>query len=127
MTGMDSIENMVSGGLRLPVPLIGYTAFGYPGVISVSFLSGLFMGYGTRFAQRYVRGGNLVRAAVAVSLYNTVVSQMSAFYWLSLYNLPAIALTLLMAYRVKLWMRQRPRKPVGSTPMLAQSGVTLRI
>lgn len=127
LTGMDSIENIVSGGLRLPAPLMGYTAFGYPGVITVSFFSGLFMGYGTRFAQRYVRGGSLVRAAVAVSLYNTVVSQMSVFYWLQLYNVPAIALTLLMAYRVKLWMRQRPRRPVGSTPMLAQSGVTLRI
>src|ERR1019366_2863657 len=127
ITGMDSIENIVSGGLRLPVPLIGYTAFGFPGVISVSFLSGLFMGYGARFAQRYVRGGSLVRAAVALSLYNTVVSQMSAFYSLSLYNLPAIVLTLFMAYRVKLWMRQRPRRPVGSTPMLAQSGVTLGI
>lgn len=124
LTGMDSIENIVSGGLRLPVPLMGYTAFGYPGVITVSFFSGLFMGYGTRFAQRYVRGGSLVRAAVAVSLYNTVVSQMSVFYWLQLYNVPAIALTLFMAYPVKLWMRQRPRRPVGSTPMLAQSGVT---
>ena len=123
LTGMDSIENIVSGGLRLPVPLMGYTAFGYPGVITVSFFSGLFMGYGTRFAQRYVRGGSLVRAAVAVSLYNTVVSQMSVFYWLQLYNVPAIALTLFMAYPVKLWMRQRPRRPVGSTPMLAQSGV----
>ena len=123
LTGMDSIENIVSGGLRLPVPLMGYTAFGYPGVITVSFFSGLFMGYGTRFAQRYVRGGSLVRAAVAISLYNTVVSQMSVFYWLQLYNVPAIALTLFMAYPVKLWMRQRPRRPVGSTPMLAQSGV----
>lgn len=127
LNSTENIENIVSGGLRLPVPLIGYTAFGYPGVISVSFLSGLFMGYGSRFAQRYVRGGSLLRAVVAVSLYNTVVYQMSTFYWLSLYNLPAIAVVLLMTYRVKLRMRQSPRRPVGRVPMLAQSGVTLQI
>ena len=55
-TGLDDITGLAAGGIRLPAPLWGYVAFGYPGAIAWSLLSGVAMGWGTRLVARLVAG-----------------------------------------------------------------------
>ncbi|MGO9268515.1 MAG: hypothetical protein ACLQBA_27120 [Candidatus Binataceae bacterium] len=95
------INTVISGGLRLPPPVMGYTAFGWPGAIIVCLLSGLATGYGAVFARRYVGPGSLVSSVIALSLYNTAVLQFVEFYSISIYTVFTIFVAFMFAYRVE--------------------------
>ena len=114
------VNGLVSGGLRLPVPVWGYTAFGWPGAVLVLFLSGLISGHGAAFARRYVAGGSVLRAVIALVLYTTVVGQMTRFYLLSIYGLPAFVTTLLIAYNVRVSVTPRARDWVATGAAVEQ-------
>ena len=51
-TGLVDTSEFASGGLRLPAPIWGYAAFGYVGAVLWSFLSGIFIGWGTALLRR---------------------------------------------------------------------------
>jgi len=104
----EDINTVISGGLRLPPPVHGYTAFGWPGAIIVCFLSGLATGYGAVFARTYVRAGSLVGSVIALSIYNTAIDQFARFYHVEIYTTFAIFVTLIFVYRVGV----RPRQTV---------------
>jgi len=103
------VNRLVSGGVRLPVPLWGYTAFGWPGTVLVPFLSGLISGYGAAFARKNVMDGGVLRSMVALVLYATVVGQIARFYILSIYGLPALVAALAIAYKVRVSVAPRVR------------------
>jgi hypothetical protein len=95
-----NINEVISGGLRLPPPVMGYTAFGWPGAILVCLLSGLAVGYGAVFARAHIGVGSLVRSAIALALYDTAVLQFVQFYSISIYDVFAIFVALIFAYPV---------------------------
>jgi hypothetical protein len=51
-TGLADVTGLASGGLRLPAPIWGYVAFGFPGLVLWSLLSGVAIGWGTRLLRR---------------------------------------------------------------------------
>jgi hypothetical protein len=46
--GATDVSDVASGGLRLPSSIAGYMAFGWPGAVLVSFVSGFFTGHFTK-------------------------------------------------------------------------------
>jgi hypothetical protein len=46
-TGVSDPNLLASGGIRLPAPLWGFSAFGFPGAAGFCLVSGLFFGWGT--------------------------------------------------------------------------------
>lgn len=97
------VNDLISGGLRLPAPVMGYTAFGWPGVIVVCLLSGMATGYVSVFARTYIGTGSLIRSVLALSLYDTAVTQFIQFYNISIYTLFAVFIVLIFTYKVSLW------------------------
>ncbi len=95
--GVDS-NATVSGGLRLPVAIWGFTAFGWPGVVGLSSVSGFLLGLVSRLAAREVGNGSLLRSTALLTLYITVGTQIATFYLLSIYSLPAIAVAVAVAW-----------------------------
>ncbi|MGH7782190.1 MAG: hypothetical protein ACREQR_20450, partial [Candidatus Binataceae bacterium] len=102
VSGSHNLEQMAGGGLRLPAPIWGYSAFGLPGVIGVCFISGGVAGYGVRFARRYVGKGSLTKSAIILELYYTVIQAGVAFYTPTPYSYPSIFVMVLLAYGVQL-------------------------
>ena len=98
--GQD-LADMSSGGLRLPVPIWGYVAFGFPGVALVSGFSGYLLGLGTKFARMYSKGP-LLQIVVVLLFYKVFWGTLSGFYVLSMYSLPAILIGFYLIYKMKL-------------------------
>jgi hypothetical protein len=69
-------------------------------VITVSALAGLLSGITAKIASRHVGRRPLLQSAVALTLYITLGAQISGFYLLSLYNVPAILVALYFSLRL---------------------------
>jgi hypothetical protein len=95
------LNSLSSGGLRLPAPMWGYTAFGWPGAVAVSFLSGLILGWITAFVKRFVDEKSILRSIVVMTLAGTLGAQLATFYLLSIYSVPQILVALVLTYRGK--------------------------
>lgn len=107
------VSEIASGGFRLPVPLWGYSSFGWFGVVMIPLFSGLIWGNATRYAKKYVENSrSLLHAMLALTVYLTLGVQLSQFYLLSMYSLPGIALALFLAYRFS-WFGRSKRKVQG--------------
>jgi hypothetical protein len=74
------INEAGSGGLRLPAPVWGYTAFGWVGAMLVPLLSGVLLGAVSAVARAHVGRGSLVRSAYVLVAYTSVGLPLSAFY-----------------------------------------------
>ena len=61
--------NIGSGGLRIAVPISGYAAFGWFGVVLMSAVAGFFTGYLVRFAKRHVKRSSIEQSAVVIAMY----------------------------------------------------------
>lgn len=96
----SAVAEVGSGGLRLPAPIMGYTAFGWTGAIIVPCLSGVIMGRVVRFMRRFVRGDPLLQSSVALNLAAIVGVQVSQFYFLSMYALVSAAVAGVLAYPI---------------------------
>jgi hypothetical protein len=59
-------------------------------------------GYGAVFAKRYVGKGSLLQSVIALTLYNTVVNQLTEFYYLEKYRMFAVFLALIFSYQIRL-------------------------
>jgi len=94
-----NVSEIVSGGLRLPVAMWGYTAFGWTGIVTVSFLSGLIGGWTTAFVKRFVGEKSMLTSMMALAVYGSVGSQLAQFYVMSINSLPAILVYLILARR----------------------------
>jgi hypothetical protein len=107
--------NYPSGGIRVALPLTGYSAFDLPGVIFFSFLSGSFTGYVVRFARTSVEESRSpeIKAAAAMIAW-TIVGVFGNLTWHSLVPLIVLApiihpVRLLFINRSALSLAQPPR------------------
>lgn len=52
LTGTDNLDDLASGGARLPAPIWGFAAYGFAGAAAWSFIAGIFAGWGTAMVRR---------------------------------------------------------------------------
>jgi hypothetical protein len=97
----DDINTVGSGGLRLLMPMYGYTAFGWIGVVLISFSSGFLHGKITRWVKSYISTGSILQSMVVFMVYSTLGMQIANFYLLSIYNVPSIIISLCLLFPVK--------------------------
>ena len=96
------INDIGSGGLRLPLPFWGYVAFEWPGVIIFSTLTGLFFGVYIRLLKRmFKQFQSIVIRTVALIAFGTVFGLLVNFTQLSIYNLPPAFFSLFYLYRFR--------------------------
>ena len=81
----------VLGGVRLPAPVWGLTAFGWPGVVAVPLISGLLLGAFASVAREEIGRGSLLRSALLLAIYASVAVPIAEFYFLSNSLLPPLA------------------------------------
>jgi len=97
-----SIDEIVSGGLRLPAPIWGYVSFEWFGVIIFSLLSGLLSGISLRYTKSWLMNtDSLIIRAVIVVIFMTVFLTFINFYTLSIFSIPPMAVMILYMYRFK--------------------------
>lgn len=95
------LEEITSGGLRLSVPLWGYTSFSWPGVIIVSLLAGLITGYFTKYLKYWMKSGNISKNIVAITFYSVIGISLSNFYLLSYMMFPPLIVLFFYTYKLK--------------------------
>lgn len=83
------VNRIISGGLRLPAPVWGYTAFGWAGAVAVPFVSGWIQARFIAFVRREGEGAPIQQAAAVYLFYSAAGIAISQFYVLSLYAVPA--------------------------------------
>ena len=98
LNNTDNINEIASGGLRVPVALWGYFSFGWVGVSIIPFLSGLIFGASTKYIKKYITSENSLRAILALSFYSIVLSFFGNFYTMSMYNIPAFFVLMFLIY-----------------------------
>ena len=111
------ISEVVSGGLRLPPTIWGYVSFGWAGAVLVPFFSGLINGIFTRFTRKVTAQGGMMPKIVVLVIYMTLFSQLVAFYRLTFFTIPEVAVLLFL-------LRQPPRNRCLSSRRIATSGRT---
>ncbi|MFD1256133.1 O-antigen polymerase [Mucilaginibacter terrae] len=98
----EDLNEIISGGLRLPVALWGYVSFGWVGVVIFSLISGFLYGYFLKYVKTKLLANNsLLTKIVLIVIFNVVFSNFYYFYILSLYIIPPSIVMLLYMYRFK--------------------------
>jgi hypothetical protein len=97
------INEIGSGGLRLPLPVWGYVAFGYPGAILFSLLTGVLGGFFLRILKDiFIRFDSIVIRTIGIVAFGTVVSILVNFTQLNMFLLPPAFVCLFYLYRFKI-------------------------
>lgn len=78
----SSVDTIVSGGFRLPVAIWGYVSFGFLGIISVAFISGLALGVLTRRLALSSTQDSVIHATIGIVVYEAFVGVYVEFYTL---------------------------------------------
>ncbi|MGK5054306.1 O-antigen polymerase [Janthinobacterium sp. RB2P8] len=99
LNNTDNINDIASGGLRVPVALWGYFSFGWVGIAIIPFLSGLIFGASTKYIKKFITSENSLKSILALSFYSIVLSFFGTFYTMSMYNIPAFFILILLIYR----------------------------
>ena len=68
----EFVRDVGGGGIRIAVPISGYAAFGWFGVIFISGVFGCLTGYLVRFARNLAGRGSLEQSAVVIAMYITL-------------------------------------------------------
>jgi len=99
----DDINDITSGGLRLPLPLWGYASFSWLGVVILSFFSGILNGYFISIIKKMIsETHNIIIITVIILLYTNVYNVWISFYTLSMYSLPVFIFMGFYMFRFKL-------------------------
>ena len=80
ITGADDVSGFPSGGLRLPAPIWGLTAFGEAGAFSFSLVSGALAAVGMSLLRRVVPARDPVALVVASTFYLGTFGSLATFY-----------------------------------------------
>ncbi|QOC56274.1 membrane protein [Gordonia phage MichaelScott] len=105
------IDEITSGGLRLPAPIWGLVSFGWPGVVLVSLLAGFAFGYLARLASRLVPSKSLVTSVSWLMLYAAALDIFPVFYRLSYLSVIQFAVVVMLLF----WIgTPKARIPVGA-------------
>jgi hypothetical protein len=105
-TGLSDVGELASGGVRLPAPIWGFAAYGWAGVVAWSFLSGIFVGWGTAVLRRLLadverkaypnQALNLILAWV---FYNGTFGVVSQFYFPFRSDILSVGLAVVLCIR----------------------------
>lgn len=97
------INEIGSGGLRLPLPVWGYVAFGYPGAILFSLITGILGGYFLRILKDiFLRFDSIVIRTIGLVAFGTVVNIIVNFTQLNMFLLPPAFVCLFYLYRFRI-------------------------
>jgi hypothetical protein len=104
-----------AGGLRLPAPMWGYASYGYPGAVLWSFLSGVFIGWGSTLLRRLVtpfRGqpGQALNLILAWVFFQGTFFNLGNFYFPERVEIVGLALALALC-----WSKTMHLEPVAET------------
>jgi len=119
--GSADISTLSSGGVRVGLPLWGYSSFGWIGVILVSFLSGTIWGISTKYIKKSLQRLNVISnmrlkvgsALILFYIYDNVFRLISEFYIFSIYSLVSILIIRLFLYGNML-IKDKPITPKNS-------------
>jgi hypothetical protein len=113
------ISESITGGLRLSTAEWGYANFGWGGVVSFGLLSGVFSGVAISYLKFLRPRLTALQMSVALLVYQTLGIQIVQFYFLSIHNLPAIAVMLF--FWMGLLVKRSPSFRGPNTSVLQQS------
>jgi len=100
--GQD-INDIGSGGLRLPLPFWGFVSFEWPGVIVFSFLTGFLTGLAVRMTKdMFLRHPSVLIRTVIIIGFGSIAGIIANFMGLNLYNFPPAIVSLFYLYRFKI-------------------------
>lgn len=99
--GID-INEVGSGGLRLPLPMWGYVSFKWIGVIIFSFLTGLLGGFFLQLLKNWIQKfHSIIIRTSAIVIFVTVFGNIINFTTFNMYFIPPILVMLFYMYRFK--------------------------
>jgi hypothetical protein len=97
------INDIGSGGLRLPLPVWGYVSFGYTGVILFSVLTGVLGGFFLQMLKGiFLRFDSIIIRTIGIVAFGTVVSIIVNFTQLNMFLLPPAFVCLFYLYRFRI-------------------------
>lgn len=95
------IEDIASGGLRIPGPIMAYTAFGKIGIFIVMSISGLINGF---FLKKLKNNLSINSTYFSLALYTVFYLKiglfLSSFYWMSYLDLISILILIPIFYKI---------------------------
>lgn len=98
----EDINEVGSGGLRLPLPLWGYVSFQWAGVILFSFLTGFLGGMYLRILKEWFdKFDSIVIKTIAVVIFASVYGLFIGFSTLNMFFIPPAIVVLFYMYRFK--------------------------
>jgi hypothetical protein len=101
-SGTD-VNEIISGGLRLLLPVWGYVSFSWTGVVFLSLFVGFLSGKFIRKTQHLLmRTKNIVIKAIIILLYIKVFTFFINFHLMSIYKLPVLFIMIFYLYNIKL-------------------------
>ena len=111
-----SLHQINSGGLRIPGPLMAYTAFGYPAILPVMLLSGLINGTFLRQAKAILVTNDTLytRKSLALAIYIYFGLFISDFYNLTYLGLLSALFVLPFMYKIRLSASRCAAPPLPS-------------
>lgn len=99
--GID-INEVGSGGLRLPLPVWGYVSFKWTGVVLFSFITGLLGGFFLQLLKNWIQKFNsIILRTTAIVIFVTVFGNIVNFTTINMYFIPPILVMLFYMYRFR--------------------------
>ncbi len=99
--GID-INEVGSGGLRLPLPMWGYVSFKWIGVVLFSFITGLLGGFFLQLLKNWTyKFDSIILRTTAIVIFATVFGNIINFATFNMYFIPPILVMLFYMYRFK--------------------------
>jgi hypothetical protein len=104
----DEAIEMPGGGMRLELPILGYTAFGWLGAMAFPMIIGMLSGYVVQFAKRRIRSDTPPEVAAVVAMTAAMLVQFFTIpLWASLTPLIVI-FPLIHPIRLSFGLPKRP-------------------
>jgi hypothetical protein len=94
VNGGADVDDIGSGGFRMPPSIWGYVSFSWPGVVMVCLLSGLIQGGATSVFRSLSKGQSLLNQTLLVIWFRVVVGFFANFYAMPYYGVLSIVLLL---------------------------------
>lgn len=107
------VSKIVSGGLRLPVPVWGYVSFGEVGVLFIPLISGALAGIASCCARDLIGKGTVLRNTTILVIYTTVGYQLWRFYLLLSEGVVAGVVAVYLLFGVAERIRGQERYPMS--------------
>lgn len=97
------INEISSGGLRLPAAMWGYVSFQWIGVIAFCSLHGFFFGLFLKYTKYWVlKHESIIIRTVVIVIFSSVFSLVISFFNVSIYFIPPAFVVFFYMYRFKI-------------------------